>query len=705
MRAAWLASLLAASAPALGQQADAAADVARTLDAVVVSARLERVAAFDMPASVDTVELEQRPAGDVGDALGGLPGVAARDRQNQAQDLQLSIRGFGARATFGVRGIRLYADGIPAAMPDGQGQLSHFALMGGGRIEVLRGPFSALHGNSSGGVVQWWSAEPTEAPEFALQASLGRDQSRTLGARLRGSSGAMGYNLSAYRAITDGYRDHSAAARTQLHAKLAFDLGSAGTLDVVANRLDAPQAQDPLGLTRAQADADPTQATAVAALFDTRKSVLQDQLGLLYARPLAAGTLRASAWAGRRRVGQYLSVPAAAQANPLSGGGVIDLDGGFAGIDLRWSWQGQLGGRPAELHVGANAERMDQDRRGFENFAADRLGVRGRLRRDERNLVRNLDQYSQAWWQFAPDWSLLLGARHSAVRFEANDRYVTATNPDDSGRVRHARTTPVAGLVRAFGEDLRLYLSAGSGFETPTFNELGYRVDGGAGLALDLRPSVSRNLELGGKWRGARGAWLQVAAFRIDTRDELAVARNVGGRSSYRNVGASRRSGVELSAALPLARDWTLEAAYTGLDARFRQDFPICTGAGCSEADTLVAAGSRIPGIARHQLQAALQWRADDWWATLEAIGNSDIAVNDVGDEHAPGHLLANLAIGRRWRLGDHRVEAFLRVDNLLDRAYIGSVIVNEGNRRYHEPGPGRGVQLGLRWQWQGAPR
>ena len=699
--------LALASVEAAAQQAAFTATDARTLDAVVVLAPLQEVPAFDVPVSSTVIDLEspQRAAATLPEALAAVPGVLARDRQNLAQDTQLSIRGFGARATFGVRGLRLYADGIPATMPDGQGQVSHFALLGGGSIDVLRGPFSALHGNSSGGVVAWRSAAPTEAPEFALEASAGRDDTHAVGARLRGTGGPIGYNLSVQRMRTDGYRDHSEAQRTYWHGKAGVDLGQGGRLQLVASRLDAPDARDPLGLTLEQARVAPTQAIAAAYAFDTRKSVRHQQLGLVHAVPLGAGTLQATAWTGARQVQQVLAVPVAAQANPLSAGGVIDLDDAFGGLDLRWSWRGEWAGRAAQLTLGVEQQRQRQHRRGFENFDGGMLGVRGALRRDERNRVQATDQYLQAWWQLGADWSLLLGARHGRLRFASRDAFITAVNPDDSGVVTFAQTTPVVGLVYAPNADTRLYLSSGRGFETPTFNELGYRADGGAGLALDLRPAVSRNLELGGKWRGEEGASLEAAVFRAETRDELAVARNVGGRSSYRNVATARRDGFELALAWPLSARWSLQAAYTGLDARFRNGFPICSGAGCQQPGTWVAAGTRIPGVAPRQWQLAAHWRAGDWWAALEGLGAGAVAVNDVGDEAAPGFALGNLSAGWQGLVGGRKLDAFLRIDNLLDRRYIGSVIVNEGNRRYHEPGAGRGVQVGLRWHWDAVDR
>ncbi|MGH8027569.1 MAG: TonB-dependent receptor family protein [Pseudoxanthomonas sp.] len=676
-----------------------------TLDRIRVQAtRLVGVADFDAPASVNTVFLRDDDNGNavnVSDALNGVPGLLARDRQNYAQDTQLSIRGFGARSTFGVRGVRLFSDGIPASMPDGQGQLSHFNMLGGERIEIMRGPFSALYGNSSGGVVQLWSAEGKAGDPWRIRATAGSDDAYTLGAQVRGASGVLGYNLAASRFDTQGYRDHSAARRDSLNARFDFRLDPSRKLTLVLNHADLPDADDPLGLTRAQAQADPRQAAAVATQFDTRKSVRQSQGGLTYEQQVGdTQTWRAMAYAGRRAVEQFLALPVAAQANPLNAGGVIDLDSDYGGADLRWSWRGELASKPFELTAGASVDRQDQTRRGYENFTGGTLGVKGALRRDESNRVRNVDQFAQVWWRLAPRWSLLAGARHSQVEFTARDRYVTAGNPDDSGRVRYRDTAPVAGLMFEPDQDLRFYVSAGRGFETPTFNELGYRADGGAGLAFDLQPAVSRNVELGMKWRGESDTRLEAALFRADTDDELAVVRNVGGRSSFRNVGRARRQGLETSFEAALSDRWRLQLAYTWLDASFRSAYLVCSGVGCTMPATPVAAGSRIPGVARQQIFGRLQWRGSAWSAAAEGEGVGDVVVNDVASESAPGYFLLHLEAAREWKFGAGGVRAFARIDNALDRDHIGSVIVNEGNGRFYEPGPGRTFLVGAQWQW-----
>ena len=696
--------LLQAQTPTAGD--DPAGD-AVTLDRVVVEAsRLRRVNAFDMPASATVVSLDgdaSRADADVSEVLRGIPGVLARDRRNLAQDTQLSIRGFGARSTFGVRGLRLYADGIPASMPDGQGQVSHFSLTGGDRIEVLRGPFSALHGNSSGGVVQIWSADGQAGDPWQARATYGADDTWTAAAQLLGGGERHGYNLALSRFDTGGWREHSAARRDVANLKLHFDVGERRRLHLVANYVDIPEAQDPLGLNAEQVREDPRQAVVNAHQYNTRKSVRQGQAGTVYEHGFGnAQTVRLMAYGGEREVLQFLPIPPVAQMNPLQAGAVIDLDNTYYGFDARWSLQGELAGRPLEVSVGTNLDRQRQHRRGWENFVGDTLGVRGGLRRDERNRLENADVYAQAWWQLADRWALLLGARHSEVELVSRDGYVTDGNPDDSGRVTHDHTAPVAGLTFAPREDLRVYVSAGRGFETPTFNEISYRADGGAGLAFDLRPAVSDNWELGVKWRGDAGARLEAALFRADTDDELAVARNVAGRSSYRNVGSARRQGVEVWAGLPLGEQWDLSLAATHLDAEFRSGYLICQGSGCTDPSVPVPAGSPIPGVPEQQAFARLQWQQGPWSAALEGEAVSSVPVNDLGSESASGYGLMHLEASRSWNTRAGRLRAFARVDNLLDRDHIGSVIVNEGNGRFYEPGRDRTWMVGLHWTGDG---
>lgn len=677
-----------------------------TLPAVEVNASRLDIPPFDVPAALSVVAVDPAASGQPGvnlsETLVGVPGILARDRQNYAQDEQISIRGFGARSTFGVRSIRVFVDGIPATLPDGQGQVAHFNLDSADRVEVLRGPFAVLYGNAAGGVVQLWSADGTALPQTTLGIDAGSYDAFRTSIDTRGIVGPVDYNIAASEFLSGGYRAHSRVRRESDNAKFGIDLGSQRKLTLVLNRFDQPQAQDPLGLTRAQLDADPRQATAVASRYDTRKSTRQNQLGAIYQQPLD-GEFRLMGYYGRRRIVQFLSIPAAVQTNPLQSGGVVAPDTDYGGADARWTHRGTLAGRDYELVLGASGDFQHQHRLGYENFVGTTLGVRGRLRRDEDDNVVNVAQYVQWYWRFAPRWSLLLGLRHDQVRFGEHDFYITQDNPDDSGHVRYAATTPVLGLQLRPSRALRLYASYGKGYETPSYNELGYRSDGHAGLAFDLKPARSRNLEVGVKWRLRPTLELDADAFRADTRDELAVATNRNGRATYRNVGAARRQGMELSLSGALGDDWRLSAGMTVLDARFRSGFLTCTGTPCAVATTPVAAGTRLPGVPERYGSLRLEHGAElGWREGLSFTGVGAMSVNDLGSEHAAGYALFAADVGYGIALGPRtRLRLTARVDNLADRRTIGSVIVNDGNGRYFEPGPGRSYLLGARLTFQ----
>lgn len=677
----------------------------KTLQTIVVTGTPNAQPAFDVPASVEAIQLNGAGADqanvNLSEVLRQVPGVLARDRQNYAQDEQISIRGFGARSTFGVRGVRFYTDGIPATMPDGQGQVSHFNLGSAERIEVLRGPFSALYGNSSGGVIQLFTADGSDPPQQSFSAQSSRYGTFHLDTNLRGVAGDFGYNVDVSHFQTDGYRRHSRARRDDGNAKLTFDTRGGGRLTLLANTLWLPQAQDPQGLNWSQYLADPRQAAPSALKYDTRKNVRQSQAGAVWEQPLDDHQqVRVLAYYGQRDITQFLSVPVFAQSSPLSSGGVVDLATKYGGMDARWSWNGSLAGRELQVTAGFSWDREDQHRLGYQNFVGDRLGVVGALRRNEQDAVHDFDQYAQATWQFAPRWSLTAGARHSKVRFGTDDAFVTATNPDDSGRVNYDATNPIAGLMFDASPDWHLYASFGRGFETPTFNELGYRADGDAGLAFDLKPARSDNAEVGSKWRLHDGGKLDVALFQSDTRNQLAVFSSSGGRTTYQNIGRARRRGAEVNLDLPFAQAWRLQMAYTYLDARFTQASSCDPVAGCA-----VAAGARIPGVPRNIFSGSLRWGGDvGWHAGLDAFAVSAVTVNDANSAHAPGYALLGVDVGHVAHVQRATIAPFLRLDNLLNRDYVGSVIVNDANGRYFEPGPGRSVMVGFRVDFQARP-
>ena len=703
--AAWLAVAPSCWAAAAGDAAAGHQDAAaKTLPAVQVDAGRLRVDPRDVPAALSIVEVDPAQAGQPGvnlsEALAGVSGVLARDRQNYAQDEQFSIRGFGARSTFGVRGIRLFVDGIPATLPDGQGQVSGFDLDMGGRLEVLRGPFSVLYGNAAGGVVQLWSAPGTAVPRTTLGLYAGSHDGFRYSADTRGMLGDVDYNVAAAQFLAGGYRGHSRVKRQSAHARFGVPLGGQRRLTVVLDHFAQPRAEDPMGLTRAQLDADPRQASPAALQYDTRKRIRQGQVGLVYEQSFDhQDRLRIAGYFGRRDILQYQSIPAATQRNPLQPGGVVAPDTDYGGLDLRWTHDGQLLGRDTEFVLGGGGDAQWQRRLGYQNFVGGTLGVTGALRRDEDDDVDNLDAYAQWYWYVAGHWSLLLGLRHDRVHFDERDHYVTPANPDDSGQVDYAATTPVLGVLFHPRDDLQLYASFGRGFETPSYNELGYRSDGRPGLAFDLRAAHSDNRELGLKWQPAPALQAALALFRADTRDELAVATNENGRSTYQNVGAARRQGIELSMAGMLAPAWRITAGFTHLQAVFRNGFLACAGTPCPVPSVPVRPGARIPGVPGNYGSLRLQHGLDlGWREGLTLTGAGDVVADDTQAARAAGYGLVGMDVAYVFGIGPaRRLQLSARVDNLANRRYVGSVIVNDSNGRYYEPGLDRTWMLGAR--------
>lgn len=688
----------ATTVPALGAAPDGAAT--ERLEDVVVTATRAPERRFDLPVSIDRVNgralRDGQLAVNLSESLGGVAGLSVQSRQNYAQDLQLSVRGFGARSSFGVRGVRLYADGIPGTMPDGQGQFSHFDLGSADRIEVLRGPFSALYGNSSGGVLAIFTEDGQPGALVAATTVVGNLGTQRLALKTAGADAGSSYVVDAAHFETNGYRDHSRAERNTANVKVGFRLDDRNRLTLVANAIETPEVQDPLGLTRAQLAADPAQAGANAQLYNTRKSLLQQQAGATLSSTLTEhDELTGLVYAGRRATTQIQAILQAVEKNPLHPGGVIDIGREYQGADLHLADRREPGGTPLALTAGLAYDALQETRRGFLNYAGQTLGVIGALRRDDRNRVDATDEYLQVEWEPAARWKAIAGLRHSAIEVNSRDR----TGVSLPSEIRYAATNPVAGLTFRASPTLNVYASYGRGFETPTLNDLAYRSTDGSlpGLNVTLLPAHSDNVELGIKARGGR--WLaDVAAFDVRTHDELAVAANSGGRSVFENIGRTERRGAELELSWASGAGLDAQLAYTYIRAVTLAPYQSCAAIPCVPGavpavnQVTIPTGSRLPAVPASALYAALSWRTPwhGFSTTLETVGRAKIYVDDRNSDAAAGYWGSNVRAGFSQQGDGWTAGETLRIDNVANRRYVGSVIVNESNGRYFEAAPGR---------------
>jgi iron complex outermembrane receptor protein len=665
------------------------------LDPLVVTGSRYQASGWQLPFSVNRIDTEQatlgKPGVNLSEALGSVPGLVVQNRQNYAQDLQISSRGFGARSAFGIRGIKLLADGVPLSNPDGQGQAATFDLDTLKRIEVLRGPFASVYGSNSGGVIQLFSRDGEGAPKVSVdssKASYGTSRTRIAA---EGGNDKAGFIINRSHFETDGYRDHSGAILDKTFAKLTLYPDDVSKLSLSVSELDQNDTQDSQGLTWAQVQSDRRAAAPSALQFDTRKTVDHRQFALNYERSFAAGTWQTTLYSGTRRVIQYQSIPVVVQNPASQSGGVIDFERRFHGIGNRWIQSFDLGSSLLTVTTGLDYDYSRDDRQGFENFVGTTLGVKGNLRRDERNEVTSLSPYVQAAWQLGK-LDLQAGLRHSQVAFEVDDRFLS--NGDDSGSVTYRELTPTLGASYALLPDLNLYASWGKGVETPTFNELSYSGPDNS-FGFELKPASSEQIEVGLKARLAEATRLQLALFQIDTEDELVVESASGGRSRFQNAAQTRRRGVELALESHLSENLRANLAYTQIGATYSKDF--------TSNGRLIESGNKLPGIPARTLYGELAWQPLGWFSTtIEGLYRSQLYVEDSNTaKAAPSYALFNWQARFEQKAGALTFNQVLRIDNLLDREYIGSVIVGDGNGRYYEPGPERAWYVGAGVQYQ----
>lgn len=675
---------------ALGQ----APAYAQQLEEVVISASRAQMRSFDAPAAVQLIDRQAIEGGgpqiNLSESLVRAPGLTILDRQNYAQDLQISIRGFGARSAFGVRGIRLLIDGIPATTPDGQGQSSSVSLTSTDRLEVLRGPLAQLYGNSSGGVIQAFTKDASKEPTVGYQYYLGSYGMRRADYQFSDTVGGYGLVADYGTFSTSGYRANSAAERKQFNGKLSFAPNAQTKVNVVFNRFDMPLAQDPLGLTRAQLTGDPTQAGNNSIGKFTRKVVLQNQLGSSAQTAIDAdNALTARAYYGTRENLQY-------QASTTW----VGLNRTYYGTGLQYNGRTQWQGIPLELAAGYEFDKSSERRQGGESVQGEKKsGSPTPLTRDEDNEAQNNDFFVQATAHVSEQISIVGGIRRSNIAFNSSDKFLSDTK-DGSGSASFSATSPVLGITWHANNNLNLYINYGKGFESPTLAEMAYSGTT-APVALFnplLNASSSQHYEIGAKWVPLRDARVDLAVYQIDSSDEIVTAASASGQTSFKNAPGTARTGWELAAASQLSEHLSARLSASSIDAKYSQTF--------KSATTTIASGNKIPGIPDSSTFAEIAWTSEAFTNKTKAPLGSRVALewqqagrifaNDLNTESADGRNVFNVSLSQRWAWNQGLVTAYGRINNVSDVRYVGSVIVNQAASQFYEPAMPQNWMLGL---------
>lgn len=649
--------------------------------------RLERSLA-DAPAAVAVVDTEAAQQGQprlqLDETLSRVPGLMLTNRYNYAQNLRLSSRGFGARAPFGVRGLRVRVDGFPETVPDGQSQVDSIDLDSLRDATVLRGPASVLYGNGSGGVVDLNTYDGRNmAYGRELRVTVGEHGLRKAHLHAGGEEGDWSY----YGGVTglryEGYRDQSEVEKYQAIGRVGWQMTPAQRLELVLTAMDIPRGEDPGGLTAAQVNADRRAAVPMAPRLDAGQEVSQQRLGVRYRHDdVAGGQYQVQTFIARRDFEQQL---------PFPGNSHIEYQRLFYGLSTDYSRELMVAGRAQRFVVGldADAQRDDRDRHSV-NASGQTTGRTA----EEKQTASAVGVFAQLDSALTDQLLLSLGLRHDTVRLRINDRFLS--DGDDSGTQRFHEQSYSAGLTWHYSDALQLYMTGSTAFETPTFTELANPV--GGGFDSQLGPQKARNQELGLRSLIGAGWWSTLALYRVDVKDEI-TPYELQGRTFYRNAARTRRQGLELGIEGPLSEQWSLALAYTWAHNQFRRFDDVQQGADVS--------GLRMPGLPRHIAFAELAWRGGlGYYAISDLRFVSDQYAENTNQTRVASSTLVGLRGGRQWRFGDGELDLYSGINNLFDREYFANLRINANSDRplaqrgYFEPGPGRTVYAGVAWKW-----
>ena len=677
------------------------------LSPVAVTATRTEQNTFDVPASIDVVDgaqiHDQQLQTNLSESLARVPGITVANRQNYAQDLQISSRGFGARAPFGVKGIRIIVDDIPATMPDGAGQGATISLGSTDHIEILRGPFSALYGNGAGGVLQAFTENGKGKPTVTNNFSAGSYGTTREELKVSGSEGAISYLVDSSWFSTDGYRDHSKTDRNQVNAKIVWEVNDSTKLKLSANSY-YQKAEDPLGLTLGQLAYNPKMAggstsntgtSPTSVSFNSSKTISYNQAGLVLDKEIDENnSFKIITYYGTRKVEQLQSFQAL---------GVVALDRDFGGVNLRYNYLTKIADQQLKITGGLDYDKSSELRRSFNNNNSIPSTT---ALRSEDDSVYNLDPYVQANLQLGSNWEVTGGLRHNNVNFKIQDNLIPSGSGSNSGSVSYSKTTPSLGVIFHATPTTNIYANAGQGFETPTFAEIAYSLNNDGTVntlksTLTLKPAESTTYEIGAKTFLTENTRLNVALFTTQVTNEIAAANNSGGKVAYQNIPETERNGLEISLDSYWANNLKTYIAYTYLDATVSKSYSKQVA---NSAQT-INAGNRIPGISKSSLYGEVQWNYQPigFSTALEANWRDKYYATDINgtNDMAKSFVAANIRAGFNQKINNWGLSEFVRVNNIFDRNYVGSVIVNDSNSRFFEPAPGRNWLLGINASYQ----
>jgi len=640
---------------------------AQEIDTVYIKSARISTTAQKLPAAISvyqaTVNDATRQQLSLQEYTQQTPGLFAQNANNFAQDLRISIRGFGARSAFGIRGIKLIVDGIPETTPDGQGQLDNLNLGIIDRIEVLKGPSSSLYGNASGGVISIETIDEVKQTFSNWKATVGSYGFQNYQATAGIKSGKASYIFHGNYVTSDGYRDQSGFQQYNFNAKANFKISDKFSLKALVNYSDSPQADDPGGINLESVEEDRRQAREQNVLFETGETIQQFKAGLsaiwkLNPNTTAEGYLF---YNNRQFEGRL----------PFEFGGLIDLGRDYVGQGANITYSKGKN----TLKAGYDFGYQNDDRQRFRNLE----GIQGDQTLDQKERFTNIGVYVTDHLEI-DKWYLTGGLRFDYNKLTAIDEFLD--NGDDSGDITLSALNPSIGASYAFAKAHNVYANVATSFETPALSELSANPSGDQGFNEDLEAQKATNYELGIKGQLTKALSYQVALFHIDTQDDLVPFELAAfpDRTFFRNAGRTTRDGVEIEGAYSISKAWTFTAAYTFSDFKY-DDFTTPNGS---------FDGNLLPGIPKHLTNLGLQYRSEKgFYASVQASLVGKQFANDSNGTTVDGYENINVRAGYDFTYKKIKIRPYAGLNNLLDQEFTDNVRINAFGSRFFEPAPG----------------
>ena len=660
---------------------DTEADTLRfELRPVTVTASRLDGADLNVPVAVSVLSRYRIQGGQqqlvLNEALAAIPGLYTMNSENFAQDLRVSIRGFGARAAFGIRGIKILVDGIPEATPDGQAQVDNIDLGFINRAEVIRGPVSALYGNASGGVISFSSLEPPISPYMDGRLSTGDFGFQQIQLKAGQQRGPISYVMNFSRNQADGFREHSAMKNSVVNGKLRWEIDPNLNFTFLTTYAESPLANDPGALTKDQVAENRSSARDRNVQYNSGESVSQFRIALVAEKKFAPHqTLQARVYFTTRDFENRL---------PFENGGQVQFNRLFSGSSIIYFSSGLILGIPYRLSAGMDLEDQQDDRQRFDNLE----GVRGDKVLDQLEKFRSIGAFIEEELSINKVTKVTVGGRFDGIDIDAQDAYL------EDGDASSSRTftvmSPLLGVVHTLSTGINVYSNIATSFETPTLNELSNNPEGDGGFNTDLRPQLATNYEIGIKGLFKKRLKYEMALFKIDLNDELVQyeLNDFPGRTFYRNAGSSKRAGIEIGLTSFIGKGLTGSTVYTFSDFTYL-DFKTVDA---------VHDGKMLPGIPKQFGYGELSYvHSSGFYFKLQARFSGELYADDANKVKEQPYSVMNIRVGYQKRFSEWLFEPFAGINNLFDKKYNSNVRLNAWGGRYFEPASGFHIYGGVR--------